>query len=79
MGLSLEKNIDQLKAIINHLKQEELEEVKALLDRKSLEIDHKKKENEFLKSLLLNGPTLSKGELGKIKEARDLINKWRAE
>ena len=79
MDLSLEKNLDQLKEIINHLKPDELLEVKALLDEKALEMDQRKKENEFLKVLLLNGPTLSKEELGKIKEARELINKWRAE
>jgi hypothetical protein len=79
MGVSLEKNIDQLKDIINSLKPDELVEVKVLLDQKTLEMDQRKRKSEILRELLLQGPTLSKEELEKISEARDLINKWRAE
>lgn len=79
MGVSLEKNIDQLKDIINSLKPDELVEIKVLLDQKTLEMDQRKRKSEILRELLLQGPTLSKEELEKISEARDLINKWRAE
>ncbi|SMD46271.1 hypothetical protein SAMN00777080_4952 [Aquiflexum balticum DSM 16537] len=79
MGVSLEKNIDQLKEIINSLQPDELVEVKVLLDQKTLEMDQRKRKSEILRELLLQGPTLSKEELEKISEARDLINKWRAE
>ncbi|WP_373522365.1 hypothetical protein [Aquiflexum sp.] len=79
MSVSLEKNLDQLKEIINQLKPDELVEVKALLDEKTLKKDQRKRESEILKELLLNGPVLSKEELNKVSKARDLINKWRAE
>ncbi|WP_194976239.1 hypothetical protein [Aquiflexum lacus] len=79
MGVSLEKNIDQLKEIINSLQPDELVEVKVLLDQKTLEMDQRKRKSEILRELLLQGPTLSKEELEKISEARDLINQWRTE
>jgi hypothetical protein len=79
MGVSLEKNIDQLKEIINSLQPDELVEVKVLLDQKTLEMDQRKRKSEILMELLLQGPTLSKEELEKISEARDLINQWRTE
>jgi hypothetical protein len=79
MGLSLQITIDQLKEILNQLNPVELKEVKAMLDEQSLEKDLAKRNKQHLKELLLNGPTLSKEELEKIKEARNFIHKWRAE
>ena len=75
MGISLGKKIEKFRGMLEQLASDELLEVKKLLDEYAEKSESSSSIHDSLKNLLLNGPTLSKEELGKIQKARRIHNK----
>jgi hypothetical protein len=77
MRISLEGKIEKFRGLLEQLTSDELLEVKKLLDEYAEKSESSSSKNDSLKNLLLNGPTLTTEELGRIEEARKKIDQWR--
>ena len=74
MGISLGKKIEKFRGMLEQLASDELLEVRKLLDEYAEKSEPSFAKQKSLRDLLSNGPTLSKGELGKIRKERRIHN-----
>ena len=73
MQVQIDIGFNQLLRIVKTLKNEELKQLKAII-----EADIEKEQPKVdLESLLLNGPVASEKQLGIIASNRKSINQWR--
>ncbi len=75
MEISFENKLEEFKEMLGQLSSDELLEVRKLLDEYAEKSEPSFAKQKSLRDLLSNGPTLSKGELGKIQKARRIHNR----
>ena len=75
MEISFEKKLEEFKEMLDQLSSDKLLEVRKLLDEYAEKSEPSFAKQKSLRDLLSNGPTLSKGELGKIQKERRIHNK----
>jgi len=75
MQVQVDIEFDQLVKIVKTLPTGKLRQLKAEIDKKTIE--EKGKGKTDLKTLLLNGPVATKKQLETIENNRKIINQWR--
>ena len=74
MLFQIDIQFDQLVKLVKSLLKGKLKELKAEIEKKDKEF-----QANDLESLLLNGPTATKQQIGNIIENRKSINQWRTQ